>query len=1314
MDNNAPELEHAQILLAHKQADRIKQVSSCLSNIQDCEVHLTVTEGVDHTIRELESARFDLVLCDRRLLTVKLIEQFNRLRSRGEAAATVLLSNDTDEQARNTGRAIAAMDAIPLEQLSSEALSHYIQVAIRLGSMLQQDNQAGQVLNAVGTFGDVFFFRARLLESTGEMTMDWLSSSYQDVTGFPLSHMLGQASAFRSMVLEKDVGEFDQWLENLHNNHRSLGQFRIIDHLGRECWAEAKGQPIWNSELKMVTGVLGRVRDITQKRKVEERVSSLDKHQNLLSEFGQACADAAEPSDLIRSVPKLVTQALNCDIAGIFQRQGKQFALVGSSGWKLNAPSDRFLHTEVSNELSFTLGREEAVVLNNIMQEQRFTPSHILMANGAKSGICMPILGKANQGVLVAYSRGDFDPNQDDLMFLHTVADIVAGHMKPPSASKPIPGSVIASKQTPAVSLGVESACELLLSAPRWQRSAENALQRLGQTYGASHALIYDMEPDSNAINIMGLRYEWAEPGRLTFGNKPRTKYFDFESLKLKKVEAALLAGDIVLLNKQNADSLLELYQCEQLVLSPVLVEGSCWGCLMLTNDTGHWTREELNSLSMISSVLASIIQRQRIEGRMGEVIEGTSATTGEAFYDSLTEHMAKALHADYCHIACIDRDNGKVNVIANWSQGIRADNFEFELIGSPCVRILESDLVYYAEDAAALYPSDEWLNQHQIHGYLAAPMQDRNGDVYGYIAIMRECPMDVSENDLRVVRLFAGRAAAEMEREAINAQNRTLAAMPEESPSPILTCNADGKPEYVNPACQTLVRELKLNNLQSLLPSNHISLVRQALDTPGQPISDEQTVEQRSFEWFYYAQASGEMVQLYAVDISSHRAEEEKLRRDAFHDNLTGLPNRGFFKNLVNHSLEKSHQNNHYHFAILFLDLDRFKVVNDSLGHDAGDQLLETVASRLVDSVRPGDYVARFGGDEFAILLDGISDVHAAADIAAKIQRELQLPITIGNHETFTSASIGIAYSDRNYQHIEDMIRDADGAMYHAKNSGKAQHAVFNADMREQALHMLQMETDLRKSIVNNELRIHYQPIISIAQDKLVGFEALVRWQHPHRGLMFPDDFIPLAEETGFVRELDHWVLKNATSQLQDWRGAIEDADHLQLSLNLSGLHFDNMEILSHIGNLLSGNDLAGNLKLELTESVLMQNSGRSLEMFNILHARGLGISIDDFGVGYSSLSRLKRLPIDALKIDRSFVQHMQNDQASLDIIRAIIDLAYNLKMEVVAEGVETAQQYKLLKRLGCHYAQGYYLSRPLPVEKATEFIQTPLQLNK
>ena len=1311
MDKKAPELEQAQILLAHKQPDRIKQVSNCLGQLYDCEVRLTVTESVDDTIRELDSARFDLVLCDRRLLTVKLIEQFNRLRSRGETAATVLLCNEADDQARHTGRAISAMDAIPLSVLNEEALSRYIQIALRLGSTLRQDNQANQVLDAVGTFGDVFFYRARIDHDSGDMIMDWLSSSFADLTGYPSRDFLGMSGGMKNLVTDDDLPQFNNWLENIKNNHRAVGEHRIHDHLGRERWLETKGQPIWNSELQSVTGVLGRARDVTQKRQSELRMEGLSKHQTLLAEFGQVCTDAVDPQDIIRSVSKLVAKATGCDICGIFQRNKKQFALLGSYGWKLNAPSDRFLHSEISNELSFTLTRQEAVIIGNVTQEQRFTPSHILMANGAKTGICLPILGKETQGVLCAYSRSELSPSQDDLLFLHTLADMLASHMRQKKTQKKNIAAAPADDTTNH-SRAIEEACQLLLNAPRWQRSTENALQRIGQSYSASHAMLFDMEVDEKALNLLGLRYEWSEPGQINYSNKARAKYFDFKSLGLTEVEDDIAAGDLVLLEESDAKELFEIFHCEQVAISPIIIEGTWWGFLMLTSSTSTWEDDELSSLNMVSSVLASIIQRQRIEGRMGEVIEGTAATTGEDFYSSLAQHMAKALQADYCHIARINESKDEVNVIANWELDQLGKNFNYELMGSPCVRILEGDLVYYPEDTCSLYPANDWLTEHGINGYLAAPMLNRDGTVYGYLSIMRCRPMDVSENDLRVVRLFAGRAAAEVERELMEQENRRLASMPEDSPSPIMSCAANGKPQYINPACKRLAAELKLNKLADILPNNHAKLVTQAIANPGTAINAELSLEQRTLEWFYHAQTESSQVQLYAVDISQHREEENQLRQDAFHDHLTGLPNRGFFKNLISHSLEKSSQNSYYNFAILFLDLDRFKVINDSLGHDAGDQLLEVVATRLVDNIRPGDYVARFGGDEFAVLLDGISDVHAATDIASKLQRELNQPIQLGNHESVTSASIGIAYSDRDYQHIEDMIRDADSAMYHAKNNGKAQHAVFNSDMHEQAMYTLKLETDLRKSIENKELRIHYQPIIDISRDKLVGFEALVRWQHPKRGLMFPDDFIPLAEETGFVRELDRWMLDHATAQLQDWRGSIEDAEDLSMSINLSGLHFDNMEILSHIGNLLSGNDLSGHLKLELTESVLMQNSGRSLEMFNILHARGLSISIDDFGVGYSSLSRLKRLPIDTLKIDRSFVQHMQNDQASLDIIRAIIDLSYNLKMEVVAEGVETAQQYKLLKRLGCHYAQGYYLSRPIPVEKATEFIKQPIQL--
>lgn len=1312
MDKSAAELNQAQILLAHKQPDRIKQVSNCLGQLYDCEVHLTVTNTVDDTIRELDSARFDLVLCDRRLLTAKLIEQFNRLRSRGEAAPTVLLCNEADDQTRHTGRAIAALDALPLSLLDEAALSHYIQIALRLGGTLRHDNQSSQVLDAVGTFGDVFFYRARIDEASGNMILDWLSSSFSDVTGYPSRSFIGIPGSIENTVLGEDLQSFNTWLDNIKNNHRAVSEHRIHDQLGRERWLETKGQPIWNSELQRVTGVLGRARDVTQKRLGDLHMDSLASHQALLAEFGRICANANNPNDIIRSVPKLVATATGCDICGIFQRSKKQFVLMGSYGWKLNAPSDRFLHSEVSNELSFTIGSGEAVLISNIAQEQRFTPSHILMANGAKTGICLPILGQENQGVLCAYSRLDFSPSQDELLFLHTLADMLASHMQ----GEVIQPTQKATNSTPLITnhlQPIEEACQLLLNAPRWQHSAENALQRIGKGYSASHALLFDMELDENSSNLFSLRYEWSEPGQLSYSNKARAKYFDFKALDLPSIEDDLLSGDLLLLKPKDANVLFDIFHSAQIAISPILIEGSGWGFLMLINQQDKWQIEDISSLTMISSVLGSIVHRQRVEGRMSQVIEGIASTTGADLYSSLAQYMAKALQADYCHIARIDENNGIVNIIANWEQDEPGENFSFDLLGSPCVRILEGDLIYYPEDVSALYPGNDWLTARSISGYLSAPMISSEGEIYGYLSVMRSRPMDVSENDLRVVRLFAERAAAELEREFMQTENHRLAAIPAGSPNPIISCAKNGEILYKNPACQQLITDLKVHTLADILPDNHTELLAQAYANTGVVVSVETSIDQRIFEWSYNVPSKSSPAQLHGIEVSKYRTLHNQENPDAFHDQLTGLPNRDFFKNLISHSLEKSKQNSNYNFAILFLDLDRFKIINDSLGHDAGDQLLSTIASRLVDSVRPGDYVARFGGDEFAILLDGINDVHTATDMAVKLQRTLQQPLPLGPHESITSASIGIAYSDGSYQQIESMIRDADSAMYYAKNNGKAQYALFTSDMHEQAMDVLKLETDLRKSIEKQELRIHYQPIIDISCDKLVGFEALVRWQHPKRGLMFPDDFIPLAEETGFVRELDRWMLDHASAQLQNWRGSIENVEDLFISLNLSGLHFDNMEILSHIGNLLSGNNLAGHLKLELTESVLMQNSARALEMFNILHARGLSISIDDFGVGYSSLSRLKRLPIDTLKIDRSFVKNMQNDQASLDIIRAIIDLSYNLKMEVVAEGIETAQQYKLLKRLGCHYAQGYYLSRPLPTDKATAFIKQPIQLS-
>lgn len=1310
MDITALEPEQAQILIAHKQADQAQKVASCLSNLSDCDVRLTLTSSVDDTVVELESARFDLVLCDRRLLTVKLIEAFNRLRSRGEPAATILLSNERDDQVRHTGRAIGALDAIPLSVLNEDALTHYVQIALRLGCSVQMDNQAGQVMNAVGSFGDVFFYRARF-DNEGEVLLDWLSPSFEDFTGFTPRDFLGHTHALQDLLLDDDQHALDEWLEKLHNNHRALCEHRLQDHLGRPRWVETKGQPIWSAEQQRVIGILGRVRDISPKRLLEGRLDSLSGHQAILAEFGQLCADAEDTADLFRKTPQLIAKALGCEVCGIFQHQGKQFALMGSYGWKLNAPSDRFLHTDVQNELRFALDRGEAVLIPDIRSEQRFTPSHVLMANGASNGLCIPFRGKGNSGVLSAYFKHPYEASEDDLRFLHTVSDILASKVHHPiqlsgQAVEPTTGG-----HQPEL---LQAACRSLLESPSWERGIEAALQRCGDAFGASHALLFKLHTAENGNQQLKLGFEWAQTGQVNYSAREHQSQLDLKVPELKQLADSLSEGASLLLQPGTAKRLFTIYSAEQILLQAVRHNDQLWGCIALLGTGTQWSESDQPALQLFGDTLNQRMQAQ-VASRQLEAILGSQGETESSLsaYANVCKGLGTALSADFCQLALLGQPPSHAQVLACTEFGEVSAPFQYDLDSSPFSRLSNGDLIYYPGDIDKLFPADNWLQEHNVRSLAAAPLKDTQGEPQGYLVALWQNPRDFSENDLNLVRLFAQRASQTLRQQRVQAQNSYLSAVADAAPNPIISCDEKGLSVYANAAAKQLYQSLKLGSVDSLLPGNHEQLIQAALADGNTPLTAEYNVAETTLHWQYQGFPQESRVQLYGTEAAQTSPAEQDATPDAFNDYLTGLPNRGFFKQVLQHALEQANRSDSYAFAVLILDLDRFKVLNDSLGHNAGDRFLEIIAGRLGDCARASDYVARLGGDEFALLLDGVSEVHDAKDIANHIQRELQKPVLIDKHETFSSASIGIAMSTRGYQHVEDILRDADSAMYHAKNSGKAQHAVFSSEMHERAMHMLQLESDLRRSIDNDQLRIHYQPIVDTARDALVGFEALVRWQHPKRGLMFPDDFIPLAEETGFIREIDRWVLDHATVQLQDWRNSIEDDRDLFVSLNLSGLHFDSMEILSHIGNLLSTNsDLSGHLKLELTESILMQNSGRSLEMFNILHARGLNISIDDFGVGYSSLSRLKRLPIDALKIDRSFVQHMHHDQASLDIIRAIIDLAYNLKMEVVAEGVETAQQYKLLKRLGCHYAQGYYLSRPMPEEKATEFIHKPLSL--
>lgn len=460
------------------------------------------------------------------------------------------------------------------------------------------------------------------------------------------------------------------------------------------------------------------------------------------------------------------------------------------------------------------------------------------------------------------------------------------------------------------------------------------------------------------------------------------------------------------------------------------------------------------------------------------------------------------------------------------------------------------------------------------------------------------------------------------------------------------------------------------------------------------------------------------EQAERHVEELSRHIAEQERIsvqlqeskdhfRHAAFHDALTDLPNRALLAENLKFVIERARQHEDYQFAVLFLDLDRFKNVNDSLGHSIGDQLLITMARRLESCIREVDMVARLGGDEFAILLDGIPNQNEASNMARRIQEKLQSPFNLSGHEVFTTTSIGIALSSTGYDHPENMLRDADTAMYRAKAQGKACYEVFDKGMHTHAVYLLQMENDLRRAIDREELRVYYQPIVALENGQLAGFEALIRWQHPERGFINPADFIPLAEDTGLIVPLGLWILKRACQQLCQWQWQSPANRSLFMSVNLSGKQVAVPSLVSDIKDILEETHVdAKHLKLEITESAVMENADLAARLLKRLKALGVQLSIDDFGTGYSSLSYLHRFPVNTLKIDRSFVGRIGEAAENIEIVRTVISLAENMGMEVVAEGVETLSQLTQLRKLKCQYGQGYLFSRPVAADSVSEWI--------
>ncbi|MEM8828618.1 MAG: EAL domain-containing protein [Cyanobacteria bacterium P01_G01_bin.19] len=617
-----------------------------------------------------------------------------------------------------------------------------------------------------------------------------------------------------------------------------------------------------------------------------------------------------------------------------------------------------------------------------------------------------------------------------------------------------------------------------------------------------------------------------------------------------------------------------------------------------------HIKQVKQNEWLGVLIIQENMTKYMQTEISLRSVVEGTAAVTGEDFFYSLVYHLTCALSVNYAFVTeCLEKTAPeRVCTLAFWCKEDFGENFEYAIANTPCEQVIAGVSCHYPRKLQTIFPLDHDLVKLNAESYVGVPLVNSSGRILGHLVVIDERPIEDGSTELSILKIFAARAAAELERQKA----------------------------------------------------------------------------------------------------------EKQLAYDALYDRLTNLPNRNLLSNHLNRALEKYRRDPNRKFAVFFLDLNRFKYVNDSLGHKSGDLLLVGIAQRLKTCLRASDMLARLGGDEFAILLEDIHTLIEATKLAERIQQSLKTPFHLGIHEVFTSVSIGIAFSEPNLNSSEDLLRNADIAMYQAKALGISNYQLFDESLHIKVANRLRLETDFHHSLDRGEFCLHYQPIISIVDGKVIGFEALTRWQHPERGYISPGEFITLAEETGMIIPLGWWVLQEVCYQLKEWQLQFNNPN-LTISVNISQKQFSQPHLIDSLMQILQTTGLeAHSLQLEITESLLMQDVQITIETLRQLKVLGCGLYLDDFGTGYSSLSYLHSLPIDALKIDRSFVQAIDCEGNNCEIVEAIVMMAKSLGLKVVAEGIETEAQLAKLKTLQCLYGQGYLFSRPLDSQSLFDWLMT------